>query len=78
MDAGIVEWISSQPEEAFTTVLTYHNTLGEYFEMPVYQCLIQMLNHGTYHRGQAVTMLRALGAEGMPGTDYITFKRLGG
>jgi uncharacterized damage-inducible protein DinB len=32
------------------------------------------VNHGTYHRGQIVTMLRQLGAEPIA-TDFITFVR---
>jgi uncharacterized damage-inducible protein DinB len=34
-----------------------------------------LVNHGTYHRGQVVTMLRQLGAEVPPSTDLITFFR---
>jgi uncharacterized damage-inducible protein DinB len=33
-----------------------------------------VVNHGTYHRGQVVTMLRQLGA-GAPTTDLIAFYR---
>lgn len=33
-----------------------------------------LVNHGTYHRGQVVTMLRQLGAEA-PTTDLIAFYR---
>ena len=37
--------------------------------------LLHVVNHGTYHRGQLVTMLRQLGAEPI-GTDFIQFVRL--
>ena len=34
-----------------------------------------VVNHGTYHRGQVVTMLRQLGASTPESTDLITFYR---
>jgi len=39
-----------------------------------WQMLQHVVNHGTYHRGQVVSMLRQLGAKGV-GTDLITFYR---
>ncbi len=39
-----------------------------------WQMIQHVVNHGTYHRGQVVTMLRQLGAKGV-GTDLITFYR---
>ena len=41
---------------------------------PRYDYIIHVINHGTYHRGQLVTMLRSLGVtENIPGTDYNMF-----
>jgi uncharacterized damage-inducible protein DinB len=42
---------------------------------PFSQTFQHLINHGTYHRGQVVTMLRQLGAEALPSTDLITFYR---
>ena len=39
-----------------------------------WQMIHHVVNHGTYHRGQVVAMLRQLGAKGV-GTDLITFYR---
>jgi len=39
-----------------------------------WQALQHVVNHGTYHRGQVVTMLRQLGAKGVA-TDLIGFYR---
>lgn len=39
-----------------------------------WQMIQHVVNHGTYHRGQVVTMLRQLGAPGV-GTDLILFYR---
>ncbi|MFZ1749342.1 MAG: DinB family protein [Saprospiraceae bacterium] len=35
-----------------------------------------VFNQGTYHRGQLVTMGRALGFLHPPSTDFIHFKRM--
>ncbi|MGB3075794.1 MAG: DinB family protein, partial [Chitinophagales bacterium] len=42
---------------------------------PVYQILMHVSNHGTYHRGQLVTMLREAGKTEIPATDLIAFYR---
>ena len=39
-----------------------------------WQMIQHVVNHGTYHRGQVIAMLRQLGAKGI-GTDLITFYR---
>jgi uncharacterized damage-inducible protein DinB len=39
---------------------------------PIYETLLHVVNHGTYHRGQIVTMLRQMGAEPIP-TDFIRY-----
>ena len=42
---------------------------------PFSQTFQHLVNHGTYHRGQVVTMLRQLGAGPPPSTDLIAFYR---
>ncbi|HUX84518.1 MAG TPA: DinB family protein [Chitinophagaceae bacterium] len=68
-------FVARQSEPGLSHVVEYYNSRKEHFKSPVYQCLIQVFNHGSYHRGQAVTILRELGQERIPGTDYIGFKR---
>lgn len=41
----------------------------------IYEMIMTVVNHGTYHRGQLVTMLRALGVEEIPQTDFIFYTR---
>jgi uncharacterized damage-inducible protein DinB len=41
---------------------------------PRWQMMQHVVNHGTYHRGQVIAMLRQLGAKGI-GTDLISFYR---
>jgi len=37
--------------------------------------ILTIINHGNYHRGQIVTMLRQLGVKQIPKTDYIEWVR---
>ena len=39
-------------------------------ELPKYEYLMQVINHGTYHRGQIVTIGRNLGITDASNTDY--------
>lgn len=55
-------------------VHTMRNTAGKEFQHPLREMLLQVLNHGTYHRGQVVTMLRQVGA-GAVSTDLILYYR---
>jgi len=41
---------------------------------PRWQIMQHVVNHGTYHRGQVIAMLRQLGAKGVA-TDLIAFYR---
>lgn len=56
-------------------VLQYYNSQKKSFKTPVYQILMHAFNHATYHRGQLITMMRELGIEKIPNTDFITFVR---
>ena len=48
---------------------------GVSYAQPFSQTFQHLVNHGTYHRGQVVTMLRQLGVETVPSTDLIAFYR---
>jgi uncharacterized damage-inducible protein DinB len=39
-------------------------------DLPKYEYLMQVINHGTYHRGQIVTIGRNIGITGASNTDY--------
>jgi uncharacterized damage-inducible protein DinB len=69
------EWIDSAQSHQIDHVFQYQNKKGEQFKQPIYQMLIHLFNHGTYHRGQIVTMLRQLGVEKIPQTDFIVWSR---
>lgn len=68
------EWIDNATETQLTHVFAFMRN-KEQLKMPVYQMLQHVFNHGSYHRGQLVTMLNQLGADKIPGTDFSTFSR---
>ena len=68
-------WIDGASVAAIEHVFHYQNTKREQFKQPIYQMLLHLFNHGTYHRGQLVTLLRQLGVENIPATDFIVWSR---
>ena len=69
------DWVEKSKPHALEHVFAYRNSKKEQFKQPVFQVLMHMFNHATYHRGQIVTMLRQLGVERIPATDFIVFTR---
>ena len=69
-----VDWVTAATENQLTHVFAYVRN-KEQIKMPVYQMLQHVFNHASYHRGQLVTMLRQLGVEKIPPTDFIVFCR---
>jgi uncharacterized damage-inducible protein DinB len=69
------QWVSDAQDEDLLRILPYMNSRKERFEQPVYEVVLQVSNHGTYHRGQVITILRQLGLENLPNTDFITWSR---
>jgi uncharacterized damage-inducible protein DinB len=69
------EWVANCNELALQQAFVYKNSKKEQFEQPFYQVLLHLFNHGTYHRGQLVTLLRQLEVEKIPATDFIVWSR---
>ena len=61
-----VEWVESKDDEQLTQKLHYHNKAGLPFDQSYDLLLQHIFNHSTYHNGQLVTMLRALGVQEYP------------
>lgn len=69
------EWVVNSQEHHLDHVFEYRNFQGQQFKQPIFQMLLHLFNHDTYHRGQLVTMLRQLGVEKIPQTDFIVWSR---
>lgn len=67
-------WVSNATETQVQHVFAYLKN-KEQFKQPVWQVLVHVFNHGTYHRGQLITMLRQLDAAHIPNTDFLAFSR---
>ena len=69
------DWVEKSTQAAFEHEFVYRNSKTEQFKQPVFQTLLHLFNHQTYHRGQIVTMLRNIGVEKIPTTDFIVWSR---
>jgi uncharacterized damage-inducible protein DinB len=68
-------WLNRVTVEQLQNQFHYKNLKGEAFTSDVWQVVHHLFNHGTYHRGQLVTMMRELGATEIPSTDFIYWYR---
>lgn len=74
-DAIWKEWVDSANQIQLTHVFAFIREKEQY-KMVVHDMLLHLFNHGTYHRGQLVSMLRQLGeTEKIPSTDFVTYCR---
>jgi uncharacterized damage-inducible protein DinB len=70
-----MNWVQQANELQLEHVFAYQNSKKEQFKQPMWQMLLHMFNHATFHRGQLVTILRQVGEEKIPPTDYIHYTR---
>lgn len=68
-------WVKQSKENMLQHVFGYHNSKGAYFKNPIWQTVMHLFNHQTYHRGQIVTMLHHLEIKKIPNTDFIGWCR---
>jgi uncharacterized damage-inducible protein DinB len=69
------EWVQQTNDKNLEHVFSYYNTKKEFFKQPVYEVLLHLFNHQSYHRGQIVTMMRQNDVDKIPATDFIAFAR---
>lgn len=69
------EWVQQATPLSVDHVFQYKTLTGEQFKQPTWQMLLHVFNHATYHRGQLINMLRQLGMEKLPSTDFIKWAR---
>lgn len=68
------DYLNQLRDEDLDTACTYTNSAGDTFTTPVIDILMHVALHGSYHRGQLASALRA-GGDAPPITDYIEFVR---
>ena len=73
----LIDFIDSQDETFFKQSSSYRNLKGDPYTTHNFAILWHVFNHGTFHRGQIVTMLRNGGYSApLDPTDFIAFERL--
>jgi uncharacterized damage-inducible protein DinB len=68
-------FVASKDKQFIESSLTYKNMKGKEFSNNVEDILFHVVNHGTFHRGQIITMLRELGFDKFPSQDLIAYSR---
>jgi uncharacterized damage-inducible protein DinB len=69
-----IDWSRSLSSQDLQAPLIFRTMQGAESQLPLWQIVMHLVNHGSYHRGQVATMLRQSGIT-PPGTDLITFYR---
>ncbi len=75
VEDGLRGFVAGLKEEDIGRVIPYKLLSGTAGASPFWQMLQHVVNHGSYHRGQVVTMLRQLGASPPKSVDLIAFYR---
>ena len=68
-------FVASKDRNYLDSSIAYKNMKGIEFTSVVDEMLFHVVNHGTFHRGQILTMLRELGYSSFPSQDLISFLR---
>ena len=68
-------YVASLSDADLQVLISYKTIKGDPFTSKIYEILAHAMNHGTYHRGQLITMLRGAGFTDLASTDLIVFFR---
>ena len=67
-----MQFIEALTPQRLGEELAYINQQGQRYSYPLWQQLVHVVNHSSYHRGQVTTLLRQLGAEAVS-TDFLVY-----
>jgi len=70
----LLKFVRGLTETDLERVMEYKTMKFGVYRNPLWQSMLHLVNHGTYHRGQITTMLRQLGAQPIL-TDLMHFYR---
>jgi len=73
VDQQWVDWVGSKKDSLLTEEIHYQNKAGLPFQQSYDLLLQHIFNHSTYHNGQLVSMLRNLGSDKIPSTDFVAW-----
>ena len=66
------QFIEALTPQRLVEELAYLNQKGQRYSYPLWQQMVHVVNHSSYHRGQVTTLLRQLGAEAVS-TDFLVY-----
>ncbi|MEQ8686495.1 MAG: DinB family protein [Imperialibacter sp.] len=70
------KFASEAEAEFLAEKMVYRNMRNMPYETVKEEILFHVVNHGSYHRGQAITIIRGLGITKIDNTDLITYLRI--
>jgi len=72
VERDLRNYVAGLSPDALTRPLSYVNLQGQPWTYSLWQALLHLVNHQTYHRGQVTTLLRQLGAAAAP-VDFLVY-----
>jgi len=74
IERELLAFVDGLSDQDTKRIVPHKNLAGAEFQMPLWELMQHLVNHGTYHRGQITTLIRQAG--GKPsGTDLVGFYR---
>lgn len=70
--ADAKSFLAALSDQQLESDLAWTNLAGEMRTSSLWKCILHLVNHSTYHRGQVVMLFRQLGYE-PPSTDLVDF-----
>jgi uncharacterized damage-inducible protein DinB len=70
--SGVEAFLAGLTDDQLAAPLTWTSAKGVTYTQPLWQTVLQVVNHATYHRGQIVSLLRQMGYHA-ESTDLIRF-----
>lgn len=70
----LLNFVRTLTQEDLDRVMEYQTMKFGVYRNPLWQSMLHLVNHGTYHRGQITTMMRQLGGQPIL-TDLMHFYR---
>jgi uncharacterized damage-inducible protein DinB len=73
VEAEQAAFVSLLTDDALERSVSYVGLQGRTWEYALWRQMLHVVNHSSYHRGQATLLLRLLGATPAP-TDFLVFR----
>ena len=75
LEGKVRAYLGAAGPEGLSRALDYRLLSGKSGTSTLWEMVVHVVNHATYHRGQVTTLLRQLGAAPAASTDMITYFR---